>query len=46
MFFTVILFRLLYTRLLLLAGFSAIGREWIANGIVSTFISFITYISF
>jgi len=43
MFFTVILFRLLYTKLLRLAGFSAVGREWIANGIVSTFISFITY---
>ena len=25
------------------AGFSQYGREWIANGMVSTFIAFITY---
>ena len=25
------------------AGFSQHGREWIANGMVSTFIAFITY---
>jgi len=43
MFFTVILFKLLYSKLVRLAGFSTHGREWIANGMVSCFISIITY---
>ena len=43
MFFTVILFKILYAKLVRMAGFSQHGREWIANGMVSTFISFITY---
>eukprot|EP00964_Phaeocystis_antarctica_P086977 scaffold55114_cov56-Phaeocystis_antarctica.AAC.6 len=43
MFFTVILFKILYAKLVRVAGFSQHGREWIANGMVSTFIAFITY---
>jgi len=43
MFFTVILFKLLYTRLVRVAGFSTSGREWIANGMCSFVISFLTY---
>ena len=43
MFFTVILFQKLYPLLLRFAGFSTLGREWIANGIVSSFISVVTF---
>lgn len=43
MFFTVIFFKLLYARVVMLAGFSAKGREWLANGMCSFFISFLTY---
>jgi hypothetical protein len=43
MFFTVIFFKLLYCRIVRLAGFSNEGREWIANGMCSFFISFLTY---
>eukprot|EP00940_MAST-03C_sp_MAST-3C-sp2_P001604 g1604.t1 len=43
MFFTVILFKVLYVRVVRLAGFSARGREWIANGLCSFVISFLTY---
>ena len=43
MFFTVILFKHGYTRLVQIAGFSESGREWIANGFVSFFISTITF---
>jgi hypothetical protein len=43
MFFTVILFKLLFTKIVQLAGFTVSGREWIANGFVSTFISVITF---
>ena len=43
MFFTVILFKILYSKLVRLAGFSQHGREWIANGMVSCFIAVITY---
>lgn len=43
MFFTVILFKRLYTVVVRLAGFSAHGREWIANGLSSTVISFLTF---
>ena len=47
MFFTVILFKHGYTRLVQIAGFSESGREWIANGFVSAFIlSSCTWISF
>ena len=43
MFFTVILFKILYSKLVRLAGFSTQGREWIANGMCSCFIAIITY---
>ena len=43
MFFTVILFKQLYPRLVLLAGFTVKGREWVANGFCSAFISVITF---
>ena len=43
MFLTVILFKLLYSRIVLLAGFTVRGREWIANGFVSTLISGLTF---
>ncbi len=43
MFFTVILFKLLYSKLVRMAGFSTSGREWIANGMCSAFISIVTY---
>ena len=31
-YFTVILFKLIYGRLVRMAGFSVKGREWLANG--------------
>lgn len=43
MFFTVILFKQLYSKLVKNAGFTVSGREWIANGFVSTFISVLTF---
>jgi len=43
MFFTVILFKQLYSKLVRLAGFTVDGREWIANGFVSTVISTLTF---
>ena len=43
MFFTVILFRFLFSKLIRLAGYSHRGREWIANGMVSCFVSVVTY---
>ena len=43
MFFTVILFKLLYPRLVQAAGFTVKGREWIANGFVSALISVVTF---
>ncbi len=43
MFFTVILFKTLYSKLVRMAGFSTHGREWVANGMVSCFIGIITY---
>jgi len=43
MFFTVILFKRMYSVVVRLAGFSAQGREWIANGFSSTIISFLTF---
>lgn len=43
MFFTVILFKRLYSVIVRLAGFSAAGREWIANGMASTIISTLTF---
>ena len=43
MFFTVVLFRQMYPLLLKVAGFSVGGREWIANGWVSGFISVLTF---
>ena len=43
MFFTVILFRQLYPSLVRISGFSATGREWIANGWISGFISVLTF---
>lgn len=43
MFFTVILFRQLYVKIVRIAGFSVKGREWIANGMASTIISVATY---
>ena len=43
MFFTVILFKHLYSKLVQAAGFSVKGREWIANGFVSTLISVMTF---
>ena len=43
MFFTVILFKKLFTKLVLVAGFTVRGREWIANGFVSAFIGLLTF---
>jgi hypothetical protein len=43
MFFTVILFKHFYSKLVHVAGFSQSGREWIANFIVSGFIGVITF---
>jgi len=43
MFFTVILFKLLYSRLVHAAGFTVKGREWIANGFTSALISVVTF---
>ena len=43
MFFTVILFKHFYSKLVNVAGFSQSGREWIANFIVSGFIGVITF---
>ena len=43
MFFTVILFRFLFSKLIRLAGYSHRGREWIANGMVSCFVSLVTF---
>mmetsp|Transcript_40149 Transcript_40149/g.78904 ORF Transcript_40149/g.78904 Transcript_40149/m.78904 type:complete len:415 (+) Transcript_40149:25-1269(+) len=43
MFFTVILFKRLYTIVVRWWGFSTTGREWIANGLSSTVISFMTF---
>ena len=43
MFFTVILFKLLFPKLVTLAGFTVRGREWIANGFVSGLISVLTF---
>jgi len=43
MFFTVILFKILYSKLVLLAGFTVRGREWIANGFVSTVLGVLTF---
>jgi len=43
MFFTVIIFKRLYCIIVRLAGFSKNGREWIANGLSSTVISFLTF---
>ena len=43
MFFTVILFKKMYSKLVNLAGFTVAGREWIANGFVSTVISVLTF---
>ncbi len=42
-FFTVILFKQLYSRLVLAAGFTVRGREWIANGFVSTLLGVLTF---
>ena len=39
----VILFKQLYAKLVQVAGFSQSGREWIANGMCSAFISVVTY---
>ncbi len=43
LFFTVILFRQFYPTLIRMVGFSSKGREWIANGFVSTAVSLLTY---
>ena len=43
MFFTVILFKLLFPKLVQLSGFTVKGREWIANGFVSATISVLTF---
>ena len=43
MFFTVILFKQLFTRLVRFAGFTVRGREWIANGFCSATISVLTF---
>ena len=43
MFFTVILFKHLYSKLVKVAGFSVKGREWIANGFISAVISVLTF---
>lgn len=43
MFFTVILFKLLFPKLVQLAGFTVKGREWIANGFTSAVISVLTF---
>ena len=43
MFFTVILFKLLFPKLVQLAGFTVKGREWIANGFTSATISILTF---
>mmetsp|Transcript_53299 Transcript_53299/g.137846 ORF Transcript_53299/g.137846 Transcript_53299/m.137846 type:complete len:300 (+) Transcript_53299:44-943(+) len=43
MFVTVVLFKLLYPKLVQLAGFTVKGREWIANGFVSATISVLTF---
>jgi len=43
MFFTVILFKLIYPKLVTAAGFTAPGREWIANGFTSALISLLTF---
>jgi len=43
MFFTVILFKHMYTRLVRFAGFSASGNEWIANGFVSFLLGVLTF---
>ena len=43
MFITVILFKLLFPKLVSLAGFTVKGREWIANGFVSATISILTF---
>ena len=45
MFFTVIMFKKLYSRLVLFAGFTVRGREWIANGFCSTLINIISFTS-
>ena len=42
-FFTVILFKLLFPKLVQLAGFTVKGREWIANGFTSATISVLTF---
>ena len=39
----VILFKKLYSKLVLMAGFTVSGREWIANGFISSLISFVTF---
>ena len=38
-----ILFKLLYSKLVQLAGFTVQGREWIANGFVSVFLGVLTF---
>ena len=38
-----ILFKKLYSKLVLMAGFTVSGREWIANGFISSLISFVTF---
>jgi len=43
MYVTVILFKLLFPKLVSLAGFTVRGREWIANGFVSAAISILTF---
>ena len=43
MFFTTILFKHMYCRLVHIAGFSKSGREWIANGFVSFVIGLLTF---
>ena len=38
-----ILFKKLYSKLVLMAGFTVSGREWIANGFISAVISVLTF---
>ena len=43
MFFTVIMFKMLFSKLVQVAGFTVKGREWIANGFCSALISVVTF---
>ena len=42
-FFTVILFKHFYSKLVRMAGFSRHGREWMANFVVSSFLGVATF---